>query len=54
MSESIYNNLVEYCNKNKLTITSVLNYIIDDFLKSKKQLYIAPYKIIYILDRIVA
>lgn len=35
MSESIYNNLVEYCNKNKLTITSVLNYIIDDFLKSK-------------------
>ena len=36
MSECIYNNLIEYCNKNKLTITSVLNYIIDDFLKSKK------------------
>ena len=36
ISDSIYNNLVEYCNKNNLTITSVLNYIIDSFLKSKK------------------
>lgn len=36
ISDSIYNNLVEYCNKNNLTITSVLNYIIDTFLKSKK------------------
>lgn len=36
ISDSIYNNLVEYCNQNNLTITSVLNYIIDTFLKSKK------------------
>lgn len=36
ISDSIYNNLVEYCNQNNLTITSVLNYIIDSFLKSKK------------------
>lgn len=36
ISESIYNNLVEYCNKNNLTITSVLNYLIDTFLKSQK------------------
>lgn len=36
ISDSIYNNLVEYCNQSNLTITSVLNYIIDSFLKSKK------------------
>lgn len=36
ISDSIYNSLVEYCNQNNLTITSVLNYIIDSFLKSKK------------------
>ena len=36
ISDSIYNNLVEYCTQNNLTITSVLNYIIDTFLKSKK------------------
>lgn len=36
ISDSIYNELVKYCNRNNLTITSVLNYIIDSFLKTKK------------------
>ena len=35
MSESIYNRLVEHCQKNNLTITSVLNYLIDSYLKNR-------------------
>ena len=35
MSESIYNRLVEHCHKNNLTITSVLNYLIDSYLKNR-------------------
>ena len=39
LSESIYNELVSFCSKNDLTITSVLNYIIDEFLKTTVKIY---------------
>lgn len=35
MSENIYNRLVKHCQKNNLTITSVLNYLIDSYLKER-------------------
>ena len=36
LSESIYKNFTHFCEKKGYTITSVMNYIIDDFIKNNK------------------
>lgn len=36
LSESIYKNFTQLCEKKGYTITSVMNYIIDDFVKNNK------------------
>ena len=36
LSADIYKRFVEYCEKNNFTITSLINYVLDDFLKRNK------------------
>ena len=36
LSESIYKNFTQFCEKKGYTITSVMNYIIDNFVKNNK------------------